>query len=422
MALSALGGAVGPTNKGFERSLSTKNQSRPAPLPEADNFRCLLLGDSQTTDPSATRIRTQTHRWDAPIIGELVCAGSVETGFLVNNGSAGISGLNYRNVSLEEGWGDGGSPDFFAESAAEWFFENDIPSIGARIGRYQLRFGSGNSHAPWREMWGVGNTLVARIAVRTGPNTIPAIETRAERGGVVDIASRVVHTLDSRSGIQILEQIIPVGFNPQGQDVGVGLFLPSGSLEEPGQVLQVLGVLIERVAPDGTRLPGTIIAYQGRGGWSIEDHINKLSNASRSALAYMIQANTVLIALGHNAESGGIQRIEPNARLLVQKCLTAFSAVGLPRPRIIYLAPWMIDSGFIQAYLANVENVYSHLAQENRADLMISYQRLFDDLRPDVYDPVRYQLDVFGTHPGNESSAVRLAQDLFEMLFEGRRD
>ena len=51
---------------------------------------------------------------------------------------------------------------------------------------------------------------------------------------------------------------------------------------------------------------------------------------------------------------------------------------------------------------------------------MISYQELFDDLRPDEFDPSLYQLDFFGTHPGDIQSAKNLAQDLYEMLFEGR--
>jgi hypothetical protein len=391
-------------------------------LPEIHNFRCVVVGDSQTTDTSAERIRTQTHRWDGPIIGELVCTGAAETGFLVNNGSFGIAGLSYRDVDLDQGWGDSGPQDFFAQYASEWAISEDISVQGARIGRYRLRFGAGNAQAPWKEPWGIGNNLIARIAVRTSPRSVTAIETRAERGGVVSFQSRTIHPLSKQWGVQIIEQPIPASINPLGDDVGIGIFLPENQVETPGQVLQVLGVLIERVGTKGQRLPGAVLTYQGRGGWSIIDHINFLSDASRTALAEMTQANTVLFALGHNPEGGALSNIDMHSRLLVTKWESAFSSAGLARPRFIYLGPWMIDSGYIQVYLSRVEDVYRQLANEHRGDLMISYQQLFDDLRPDDFDPARYQLDIFGTHPGNVSTAVNLAQDLYEMLFEGRRE
>jgi hypothetical protein len=391
-------------------------------LPDPNNFRCIVVGDSQTTDTSAERIRTQAHRWDAPIIGELVCIGSSSTGFLVNNGTFGVPNVLYRNVDLDGSWLDNGPRDFIAQYAGEWEFQDDITVSGARIGRYRLRFGGNNVDAPWRESWGIGNNLIARVAVRTSANSIRQIETRAERGGVVDLASRRVHNLDNFWGVQIIEQPIPAGFNPFGDDVGVGVYLPSGQIEEPGQVLQILGVVIERVDHLGQRLPGTIMTYQGRGGWSILDHLNGVSEASRRALAEMTQANTVLFALGHNPEGSDLSLIETRARLLVERWENAFEDAGLDRPRFIYLAPWMIDSGFIQVYLLSVESAYKKLASERRSDLMISYQSLFNDLRPDVFDPNRYQLDIFGTHPGDIPTAVNLSQDLYEMLFEGRRD
>lgn len=392
------------------------------PRLSVDNFRCIVVGDSQTTGNSAERVRTQTHRWDAPIIGELVCVGASSTGFVVNNSTAGIVGLSYQNIDMDDGWGDGGPSDFFALFGAQWTCGSDIHAPGARIGRYRLRFTGSNIDAPWDQAWGIGQPVVARIAVRTSPMSVDAVETRADRGGLVSFASRTVHPLNKQWGVQIIEQFIPTDFSPNGDDVGVSIYLPAESIEKPGQRLQVLGVLIERVGPKGQRLPGTVLTYQGRGGWSINDHIQKLSGASRAALAKMTQANTILFALGHNPEGGDLSSIETNARLLVAKWESAFVIAGLNRPRFVYLSPWMIDSGFIQVYLQRVESVYTQLASEHRNDMMVSYQEIFDSLRPDVFDPVRYQLDVFGTHPGNIPTAVNLAQDLYEMLFEGRRE
>ncbi len=412
---------VGP-KFGAPRGFHPKSRVHPEYIPDPDNFRCIVVGDSQTTDTSAERIRTQTHRWDAPIIGELVCIGSSSTGFLVNNGTFGVPNLLYRNVDLDGSWLDNGPRDFIAQYAGEWVFTDDVTVTGARIGRYRLRFGGNNVEAPWREPWGVGNRLVARIAVRTSPNSIAQVETRAERGGVVDLASRRVHNLNNFWDVQVIEQPIPVDFNPTGDDVGIGIYIPAGQVEEPGQVLQILGVVIERVNDKGQRLPGTIMTYQGRGGWSILDHLNGTSEASRRALVKMTQANVLLFALGHNPEGSDLSLIETRARLLIERWEAAFDDVGLDRPSVIYLAPWMIDSGFIQVYLRVVETTYQRLANEHRSDMMISYQQLFDDLRPDEFDPDRYQLDFFGTHPGDVDSAVNLSQDLYEMLFEGRRD
>lgn len=413
--------ATGPVIS--RRDVQPKHQIKQlAPRLSVDNFRCIVVGDSQTTDTSAERIRTQTHRWNAPIIGELVCVGAAETGFLVNNSNAGIGLLVYQNIDMNNGWGDGGPSDFFALYAAQWTCMDDINAPGSRIGRYRLRFGGTNVNAPWDQAWGVGQPLVARIAIRTSPMSVDAVETRADRGDVVSLQSRTVHTLSKQWGVQIIEQFIPVEFNPTADDLGVSIFLPSESVEQPGQKLQILGVLIERVGAKGQRLPGTLIGYQGRGGWSIAKHIEKLSGASRTALADMTHANTILFALGHNPEGGDLSNIETHARLLVDEWESAFASAGLARPRFVYLAPWMIDSGYILVYLSRVEAVYTLLANEHRGDQMISYQRLFDDLRPDQFDPARYQLDFFKTHPGNVSTAVNLAQDLYEMLFEGRRE
>lgn len=130
-------GSWGPVPSGM-RGVHSQNQPSLQPIPEKENFRCIVVGDSQTTDTSAERIRTQSHRWDAPIIGELVCAGSSSTGFLVNNGSFGVQDLLYRNVDLDGGWLDNGPRDFFAQFASEWKFTEDVTAVGARIGRYRF--------------------------------------------------------------------------------------------------------------------------------------------------------------------------------------------------------------------------------------------------------------------------------------------
>lgn len=423
LGLTALGAALlllaGPgLGKVHARRAGTAIKPTPALTP--DSFRCIVVGDSQTTGPNADRIRTQTHRWDAPIMGEQVCVGALSTGFVVNNSNAGIANLVYQNVDPDGGWPGGGADDFFAFFGADWTCLGDITVSGARVGRYRLRFA--NSDAPWDQPWGIGRALVARIAVRTGPMCVDAVETRAERGGVVSVGARLVHTLSKVPGVQVIEQPIPADFNPSGDDVGVGLYFPSGQVEQAGQVLQVLGVVIERVAPDGRRLRGTLIGYQGRGGWSIQDHLDKISPASRVALINMTDADHVMIMLGHNQEPLGIGGVRTNLDRLVDLWEAAYMWSGRQRPTFVFVVPWAFGGTNASAYILEVEAAMKDRAAKHRRDVVVNYLSRFDYLRPDVYDPAHYQLDGAGVHPGDIPTAVNLSQDLYEMLFENRRE
>ncbi len=388
---------------------------QPVPALTPRSFRCIVVGDSQTTGPNADRIRTQTHRWDAPILGEQVCVGALSTGFVVNNSDAGVAGLVYQNVDPNEGWPDGGADDFFAAYGAAWSCQGDIAAPGARIGRYRLRFG--NAEAPWNEAWGIGQTLVARIAVRTGPLCVEAVETRAERGGVVSSSARRVHALSRAMGVQVIEQPIPLNFNPLGDDVGVGLYLPGSQIEQAGQVLQVLGVVIERVAPDGRRLGGTLIGYQGRGGWNISDHIDRISPASRAALVEMTDADYVVIMLGHNQEPGGKDEVRIKLGELVELWELVYTQTGRTRPSFVFVVPWAAISSTASEYMLEVEAAMIDLAAAHRRDTVVNFLPRFDYQRPDVYDPAHYQLDGAGVHPGNIPTAENLSQDLYELLF-----
>lgn len=394
----------------------------PQPKFNVNNFRSIIVGDSQTTSPDSNRIRTQTHRWDAPIVGELLGVGATSTGFVVNNSNAGIGSLMYQNVDMNNGWSDGGPNDFFALYAAQWTCLDDIDAPGSRIGRYRLRFGGNNVNAPWDQPWGIGQPLVARIAVRTGPMSVDGVETRADRGGLVSFQSRTIHPLSKQWGVQIIEQFIPADFNPMGDDVGVSLFLPADSVEQPGQTLQILGVLIERVGSMGQRLPGTLIGYQGRGGWSMDDHINGISQASRMALIEMCEADRVVVIQGHNREPGGAESIEGNLNTVVGLWEQAYAMLGRARPGFVFVVPWTIVNPDVSDYLLEIERAMGVRASMHRNDTMINYLPLFEYQRPDVFDPARYQLDGAGVHPNDTNTAVNLSQDLYEMLFLGRRE
>jgi hypothetical protein len=409
-----------------KQSVSRRGVAGPKPIeprPKLDvhDFRSIIVGDSQTTDPNATRIRTQTHRWDAPIVGELVCVGSSLTGFVVNNADFGITNLTYSNIDMNEGWDDGGPDDFFGLFGAQWSCSGNVTATGARIGRYRLRFGNGNTDAPWNQPWGVGQALVARIAVRTSPMCVDAVETRADRGNVSSFSSRTVHTLSKEWGVQVIEQHIPADFNPKGDDVGVGLYLPSSSVQMAGQVLQVLGVLIERVDADGRRLPGTLIGYQGRGGWSMDEHINRISRASRMALIEMCDADQIMVIQGHNREPGGTQSVVENLNAVVNLWEEAYAFLGRNRPGFVFVVPWAISGKTASEYLLEVERAMVARAAMNRNDSLMNFLPLHDYTRPDLFDPSLYMLDTARVHPGDVPTAINLSRDLYEMLFEGRR-
>lgn len=385
------------------------------------SFRCIFVGDSQTTLPYPARVMPQMQRWEVDHAGVQIGLSS-STGGLVHNGSAGLKQVVYECIEPRTGWPNGGPSDYFAQCAANWTFLADVDAPDARIGRYRVGFGDMNSHAPWSSDWGAGQNLVARIAVRTSPNSVGWVDTAPECGGQVAESMRRTHQLSQAWGVQIIEQPIPAWINPLAMDMGVGLYLPDGVEERKGDVLQVLGVVIDRVDSRGIRARGTLIGYQGNGGWCITDHLRHVSRASRMALVELHDADTIVIALGHNREPGGRSDVEPGLRQLVREWESAFTTLGRARPRFVYLTLWPVEDEAAQDYLRHVETVMRELADEHRADQLISMMEFFDYTRPDVVDPERYRLDAFGLHPRDASTATHLAEDLYGMLFEGRRE
>jgi hypothetical protein len=384
---------------------------------DPSDFRFILVGDSQTTDASADRIRTQFHGWDAPIVGELFTVGNVSAGYWVNNSNAGIPNLSYTWRDPVAGWGDFGPHDFLATAGAQWTCTGDITSPGSRIGRYLLNFSASNTSAPWREQWGVGIDLVAKIAVRTTPNTVGLIETRPERGGVVSFADRRVHTLPAQWGVKVIEQVIPASINPTGEAVGVGLYLPQGQIEEGGDKLEILGVVITRVGRNGRAPRGMIVSYMGRWGWNIYDHINRLTIPSRAALIKMIDPRYIMIMLGHNIENGGADTLRDRTEELTQLWDASFDAANRPRPTYIYVVPWVVSGWFAEQYIVDVEEAFVRASLNRRNSILINMYARYDRVRPDQFDPDRYQLDSSGVHPGNIPTAKNIADDLYQMLF-----
>ena len=315
------------------------------------------------------------------------------------------------------GWGDGGPDDFFAANGHEWTCSDDILSNGSRIARFRLNFGPTNTESPWNEQWGVGKSMVARIAIRTSPNTVPAIQVRPERGGQVatQIASTVV--LNRQWGIQIIEQAIPAWIDPVAEQAGIGLYFPAGYIEKPGQKLDVIGVSLHLVDKDGQIEDGTFIGYQGRGAWRVWNHVTQISQQSRVAMIKMIDPQYIVIMLGHNQEWDGIGVYEPGMVALVQLWEEAFASLNRPRPQFIFLSPWGIGVGLNQPYLRVVDDVNKRMSLLNRLDMNISLFQLYGGVSPEIYDPGNYDMDSGLIHPNDALTARRISTDLYNQLF-----
>lgn len=396
---------------------SSQLKTKPETRLEPGSFRCILVGDSQTTDSTAARIRTQMHRWDMPVVGELLTVGNSSTGYIVNNGNGGSDSLVYSLRDPVPGWGDYGPHDFFATNGAQWTCLGDVQLPGSRIGRYLINFGPSNVDSPWNTPWGVGQRLVAQIAIRTSPNSVDSVETRPERGGVVYSAARRIHYLPQSWGVQLIEQPIEVSINPDGLTAGVSIYLPDGQVEVGGEKLEILGVVIKRVDFNGRTPSGSIIGYMGRWGWSMYDHINRLTAPSRDALIKMIDPDYVMILLGHNMENGGSSTLVKHTQELSQLWEDSFAAAGRGSPSFIYVVPWSISGDSSNAYISLVSNAFHQQAAQKRTSIVVNMYQRYGYLRPDVYDPSRYQLDSAGVHPGDIPTAINLSEDLYQMLF-----
>jgi len=399
-------------------SASPKDFRDPKPQVDPDHFRCIVVGDSQTTGPNANRIRTQMHGWDAHIVGELVTAGNASSGYMFNAGNSGIQSLSYRVVDMFAGWGDGGPDDFFASNGHEWACSGDILSSGSRIARVRLDFGKSNIDSPWNEQWGVGHDMIARIAIRTTPNTVPAIQVRPERGGTSATKLATTVQLNAQWGIQIIEQVIPSWIDPHAEQVGIGLYFPAGYIEQSGQKLDVIGVTFHRVDSSGQIEDGTFIGYQGRAAYRVWNHVEQLSQQSRIAMIKMMDPGYVVIMLGHNMEWAGFGVYEPGMLALVHLWEDAFVSLNRPRPQFIFISPWGIGTSLNQPYLNAVDRVNLRMSMLNRLDTNISLFKFYGGISPEIYDPAHYDMDAILVHPNDVPTARRIAFDIYQLLFE----
>jgi len=387
------------------------------PVLDPDSFSCIILGDSQLSGPNSNGVRTQMHGWDSNFVGDLVTVGNNASGYEATMGNAGNPDLFYRPVDVSTGWGDSGPRDFFAVAGHEWRCFADIPSNGARIARYRLNFSVLNTDSPWDESWGVGENIVARIAIRNNPNSVRAIQTRPERGELIVGQLGRTHILDQGWGIQIIEQRIPASIDPDADRMGVGLFFPPNRTEEDGMNLQVLGVTFHKADRFWNIERGTFIGYQGRASFSVWDHIELFSQQSRVALIEMIDPDYIMIMLGHNTEANGFLSYEPGLIMLSKLWDSAFTSLRRPRPSFIFVSPWGVGLSDEQPYLGAANRVNERIGMSARTKWYVSLFDRYDRVSPEVFDPATYNMDLWHVHPQDAATGRRIAEDLYDLLF-----
>lgn len=379
------------------------------PVFTQDQFRAVIIGDSQTTSSWSVRITAHYHRWDGPFVGEFLGTSNSSSGNSINNISRPT--LDYRWIDPDDNWTDGGPGDHFSRNSAEWEVISDVPSDGAVVGRYRVNLSSTNTGAPWSYNWVENEDLVFRVAVRSGPNSVPAIEIRPDRE---TLGSGTVFEIPTERGIQIFEIPIPASMNPDALVIGGAILFPEGYVEESGQLLQILGAYVGLAGdPDGL-----VIGYQGDSGWNLLRHQTALSQDSRLALIEMLDLDTVMMVMGHNREWDNQPIFPVRALELINTWNQAFQTTGRRTPRWVLVEPWRIQEGNWDAYGEIVREGMSNISRIRRGTKHVRFGDVYNNLRPDEFDPTRYTLDSGLVHPGTGVTAKNMMFDLEFLIFE----
>ncbi len=387
------------------------------PLTEFDlnNMRLILVGDSQVASMPGFLIRVHKRYWDMPIAGVFVGAHFIWAGQSVEFDVSMIDGLTSRELTSASSWSGGGPNDFATFRGYEWLCESDVDDPDTAFGAYRHYVEYPNLRPPQYD-WISGRDILVRVAVRTNPSSVPYVETRATRGDLTDKTTGTIHSIQRKHGYQILEQVVPAGFAPDGDGTGVSFFLPDGVEELAGENFQVLGVSMLALNANGNPIPGQVVGANAHSGWRASNHL-EISQSSRKALIELVDANTVMVMLGHNREHLTGPGFESNYNDLIDLWYGAFESLDRKPPTLISVAPWMIGPEWAPSYLADVQSVMEARSDQD-GSIFLSYLEYFDWQAPDVFDPELYTLDGIRTHPGDSDTAHNLSLDMEIMLHQ----
>ncbi|MBO6512545.1 MAG: hypothetical protein JJ974_01095 [Phycisphaerales bacterium] len=408
--------AQGPSGTVYEGTRVVRAPERlRAPDFDPNNFRCILVGDSQVASPAGNRLRQAMRRWDLPVSGTFFVSDFGWAGQRVDMDVTSMPAILSRTIILPFQWYGIGLEDWMSHRGLEWRLSGDVDSPETPIGVFVQEMGPSNQ-SPWNMDWMSGETLVARIAVRTTSIVVPFVETRAVRNGVVDPGSATIHALSPEYGYAIIEQVIPATPGVTGS-AGVAVYLPDGVTEQDLMVFQVLGVSIMRVDQSLRPKNGMIIGAMANPGWGYEDHL-AVSDVSRRALVELVDANTLMIMLGHNSEPNDGQTVYDRHLNLLNRWHAAFDNVGMRRPALVNVVPWPIGIAGAEQRLSETEDAMRQITDEF-GGMTVSFVEYFGNTVPDIFDLDRYRLDGIRVHPQDQSTAEHLAEDLESMIFGG---
>jgi hypothetical protein len=408
-------GPIGDSEQSGHYSSGSTATSEPLIVFDLNNMRVIIVGDSQVASMPGTRIRVHKRYWDMPTAGAFVGAHFIWAGQEVVFDVTNIDGLSSREISNAATWSGGGPRDFGTLRGYEWLCASDVDVPDTAFGAYRHYLEYPNLRPPQYD-WITGRDILVRVAVRTNPSSVPYVETRATRGGLTDQATGTVHSIQRKHGYQILEQIVPASFAPDGDGTGVSFFLTEGVEELPGENFQVLGVAMLALNANGNPIPGQIVGANAQSGWSVSNHL-ELSESSRMALIELVDANTLMVMLGHNREHLSGPGFESNYNDLIDLWFGAFESLDRRPPTLISVAPWMIGQVWAPDYLANVQDVMEARCEED-GGIFLSYLDYFDWQVPDEFDPELYTLDGIRTHPNDGDTAHNLSLDMEIMLHQ----
>jgi hypothetical protein len=162
-------------------------------------------------------------------------------------------------------------------------------------------------------------------------------------------------------------------------------------------------------------VPGMIVGAMANLGWSMDDHLG-VSDSSREALVELVDANAVMIMLGHNQDQAGGADLQTNYNALVNRWINSFLRTGHSYPTVINVVPWPIGLDGSSEYLQEIEAVMRETTGRV-GGRTISFVEYFENLVPDIYNPELYQLDANRVHPLNPETAQHLSEDLEAILF-----
>ncbi len=407
-------GPIGDSKQSGHFSKGNSPDHEPLVEFDIDNMRVIIVGDSQVASMPA-RIRGQIRNWDMPVGGAFVGAHFIWAGQEVLFDVSDIDGVSSRQITNAATWSGGGPSDFGTLRGYEWVCNDDVDAPESAFGVYRHWLGYPNLTPPTYD-WITGRDVLVRVAVRTNPNSVPFVETRATRDDFTDLTTRTVHALQRKHGYQILEQIVPAEFAPTEDGTGVSFFLPDGVEELPGENFQVLAVALLALNENGNPMPGQMVGANAYPGWRVSNHL-ALSQSSRKALIELIDANTVMVMLGHNREYTSGPGFDSNYNDLIDLWYGAFDDLNHRPPTLIHVAPWMIGQEWAPSYLADVQSVMEARSEQD-GSIFLSFLDYFDWQAPDEFDPELYVLDSIRTHPNDTPTAYNLSLDLEIMLHQ----